>query len=105
MSKRVVVALLPFALLALAGTCEPPPGTPQTSDCPVYCSGASDAQPFSVVHDQCVAAFGNGFAVAVRTCPRGLVPAACASLSEYSDVTVQCDPGDVYPDDVLCCWE
>jgi hypothetical protein len=100
MKRFIAIVLIPIAGATLAPTC-----TPQTSDCPAYCEAASDAEPISVVQDKCVAAFGPGFTVVVRTCPRGLVPAACASLSEYSEETVQCNPSDTRPDDVLCCWE
>lgn len=79
--------------------------TPQTADCPAYCEGAADAEPIADVQARCVAAFGPGYTVVVRTCARGLVPAACASLSEYDESTVQCDTSDARPDDILCCWE
>ncbi len=76
---------------------------PNAGDCPAYCTNATDALPLADVQAQCIAAFGPGYTVVVRACPRGLVPNGCASLSEYNDSTVQCDPGDIQPDDVLCC--
>ena len=83
------------------------PTTPQTQDCPVYCDDAAGAQSIDVMNDKCVAAFGPGYSVQVRACPRGEVPAACASLTEYTNgsETILCDSADLYPDDILCCWE
>lgn len=96
-------AFLILPALLIAGC----PLTPQTEDCPEYCADAAGAPPLASVQNQCVAAFGDGYAVRVRTCPRGEVPAACASLSEYTDgaETVFCDSADLRPDDILCCWE
>lgn len=95
--------LLPLVAFIVVGC----PLTPQTEDCPEYCADAVGAASMASVQNQCVAAFGAGYAVRVRACPRGLVPAACASLSEHTDgaETILCDPGDVQPDDILCCWE
>lgn len=101
---QIRVFILQFVVASLVAGCAL---TPQTADCPEYCADAAGAAPLASVKAQCVAAFGDGYAVRVRNCPRGEVPAACASLSEYTDgiETTLCDPHDLRPDDILCCWE
>lgn len=77
---------------------------PQTDDCPIYTDVAPGAESYDAILAKCTAAFGDGYSVEVRTCPQGLVPAACGSLTEYSGETILY-PDDLRPDGILCCWE
>lgn len=86
----VIVFLLVFFLLVGC--------TPQTADCPLACSDQASYQA------QCADHYGTSYAVAVRQCPVGLVPPACASLSEATEVGILC-PGWDEEQDVLCCYE
>lgn len=76
-------------------------GSGATGACSVYCGAPLLTD---VMSERCIVAFGESFAVP-RQCPAGLVPAGCASYTDYSVGFVTACPGEDVSQNVLCCEE